>query len=215
MRTAIIVSLLALGMVSTPAWGKEPPQPSFAPQRPFAECVADAQSLLALSFEDFDQGVQPVAGGPREEWGWRPIARQPGCETAAADLISQWRARHGEELPAMLRSFMAFHEAQVRAGGGDHAAAIALIEESAQGSFGDEAWQAYVAALLAFLQHDREALLAARERLLAVPEPDNWAERQRQFREEAGQEMAWPRNIEATDTLVACFGKAYPLWGKC
>lgn len=215
MRAVFIASLLAISMVSTPLEGEELPQSSFAPQKPFAECVAEPESLLAMSFQEFDQGVRPVEVGPREEWGWRPLARQAGCETAVADLIAQWRARHGEDLPQVLRSFMAFHEGQVRAGGGDYDAAIALIEEGAQGSFTDEAGQAYVAALLAFLRHDREALLAARERLLAVPEPDNWAETQRLYREQAGQEMAWPRNIEPTNTLVACFGKPYPLWGEC
>ncbi len=65
---------------------------------------------------------------------------------------------------------------------------------------------------LAFLRHDRVALHAARERLVAVPEPANWAEQQRLFREQTGQEMRWPRNIEATDMLLACFGKPYPLW---
>ena len=187
----------------------------FAPQKPFAECVADPESYLALSFQEFDQGVRPVADGPRQEWGWREIARRPGCETAAADLVARWRERHAASLHPFERSFSAFHEGQIRAGGGDYAAAIPLIEEGARHAFTDPAGQAYVAAILAFLRSDRPALLAAREQLLAVPEPPDWPEKQRQYRELAGQEMKWPRNIEATDTLVRCFGKTYPLWGDC
>lgn len=164
-----------------------------------------------MSFEDFDQGIQPVADGPRKESGWREIANQEGCETAVAILISQWRDRHGASLNPFLQSFIAFHEGQLRAAGGDYSAAIPLIE-AGRGAFSDAAGQAYVDAILAFLRSDRDALIAARERLLAVPEPPNWPEMQRAYKEQAGQEMKWPRNIEATDTLVRCFGKPY---GEC
>lgn len=186
----------------------------FAPQKPYSECVKDPESYLALSFEDFDQGVQPVADGPRQEWGWREIARQKGCETAAAILISKWRARHGASLDRYRQSFMAFHEGQVRAGGGDYASAIPLIE-AGRYAFSGPAGQAYVDAVLAFLRSDRDALIAARERLLAVPEPPNWPEMQRRYKEKAGQDMKWPLNIEATDMLVRCFGQPYPVFGEC
>lgn len=186
----------------------------FAPQKPYAECVVDPERYLALSQRDFDQGVRPVADGPRQEWGWREIARRPGCETAAAILVSEWRQRHDAELTPRDHSFMAFHEGQLRAGGGDNAAAIPLIEEGRL-SFAGPVGEAYVDAILAFLRSDRPALLAARERLLAVPEPPTWPEMQRRFKEQAGQDMRWPLNIEPTDTLVRCFGRPYPLWGEC
>ncbi|WP_305097724.1 hypothetical protein [Croceibacterium aestuarii] len=167
-----------------------------------------------MSYQDFDQGVQPVADEPRKEWGWREIAKQEGCETAVAILISQWRERHDASLNPFVRSFLAFHEGQFRAAGGDYSGAIPLIEEG-RGAFGDAAGQAYVDAIIAFLRSDRHALIAARERLLAVPEPSNWPELQRRFKEEAGQDMKWPRNIEATDVLVECFGKPYSALGEC
>ena len=187
---------------------------TLAPQKPFSECVNEPESYLTQSYRDFDQGIRPVAGGPRQEWGWREIATQQGCETAVADLISQWLNRNGATLDARQRSFMAFHEGQFRAGGGDYAAAIPLIE-AGRLSFGSAAGQAYVDANLAFLRSDLDALLAARERLLALPEPANWPETQRRFREETGQEMKWPLNIEATERLVRCFGKPYPVLGEC
>jgi hypothetical protein len=186
----------------------------FAPQKPYSKCVKDSDSYLAMSFKDFDQGVPPVAGGSRQEWGWRAIARQEGCETAAAILIFHWRHRHNASLNRFQQSFMAFHEGQVRAGGGDYPGAIPLIE-AGRYAFSDAAGQAYVDAILSFIRSDRDALIAARERLLAVPEPADWPEFQRAVKEQAGQDMKWPRNIEATDTLVRCFGKPYPLFGEC
>ncbi len=186
----------------------------FAPQKPFSECVKDPESYLAMSFQEFDQGIQPVDGGPRREWGWRPIAKQEGCETAVADLMAQWRERHAASLDSHARSFMSFHEGQFRAGGGDYARAIPLIE-AGRVAFNGAAGEAYVDAIVAFLRSDHDALIAARERLLAVPEPPNWPEMQRRYKEEFDQDMKWPVNIEATDMLVRCFGKPYPVLGKC
>lgn len=186
----------------------------FAPQKSYAECVPDPDRYLAMSFEEFDQGVQPLADGPRIETGWREIARREGCETAVADLISQWRERHGTGLHPAMQSMLAIHEGQFRASGGDYAGAIPLIE-AGRAAFQGAAGQAYIDAVVAFLRSDRDALIAARERLLAVPEPANWPETQRAYKEQAGQDMKWPLNIEATDTLVRCFGKPYDPFGEC
>lgn len=222
MQRSLVLSLLLLCMPAAPALADDPVLPAKdsspsrgpAPQKPYSECVKEPDSYLALSFEEFDQGVRPVAGGARQEWGWREVARQEGCETAAAMLISQWRDRHGASLNPFQKSFSAFHEGQLRAGGGDNAGAIPLIEEGRL-FFSDTAGQAYVDAMVAFLRSDRDALIAARERLLALPEPPDWPEFQRRVKEQAGQDMKWPRNIEVTDTLVRCFGKAYPVFGEC
>ena len=212
-----------VGLATVFAWATMAPASAQVPakasssgtaQKSYSECVQDPERYLAMSFQDFDQGIQPVAGAPRKEWGWREVANQGGCETAAAILISQWRERHGASLNPFLQSFIAFHEGQLRATGGDYTAAIPLIE-AGRGFFSDAAGQAYVDAILAFLRSDRGALLAARERLLAVPEPPNWPELQRAFKEQAGQEMKWPRNIEATETLVRCFGRPYSALGEC
>jgi hypothetical protein len=211
----LMFMLILLSIPVSSALAEEDEAPTtFPTQKSYAECVEDPESLLALSFQDFDQGVTPVEGGPREESGWRTIGRQKGCETATADLISQWRVRHNEELQPYFRSFMALHEGQLRAGGGDYSAAIPLIEKGRR-AFSGAAGEAYMDALLAFLQSDYDALIAARERLLAVPEPANWPDQQRRFREQAGQEMEWPVNIEATNKLVSCFGKPYPVFGEC
>ena len=167
MRLVGLATVLAWATMA-PASAQVPAKASSsgtAPQKSYSECVQDPESYLAMSFEDFDQGIQPVADGPRKESGWREIANQEGCETAVAILISQWRDRHGASLNPFLQSFIAFHEGQLRAAGGDYSAAIPLIE-AGRGAFSDAAGQAYVDAILAFLRSDRDALLAARERLL-------------------------------------------------
>ena len=209
-RSLLILSLLVLCGVGGVAQAQDAP----APQKSYAECIADPESYLALSYQEFDQGVRPAADGSRQESGWREIDNQEGCHTAAAMLISEWRERHGASLNPFLRSSVAFHEGQLRAAGGDFSAAIPLIE-AGRIAFGDPAGQAYVDAMLAFLRSDRDALIAARERLLAVPEPANWPEMQRAFKEQAGVDLKWPRNIEATDALVRCFGKPYASLGEC
>src|SRR5690606_25187167 len=112
------------------------------------------------------------------------------------------------------RSFIAFHEGQLRASGGDYAGALPLIE-AGRVAFGDAAGQAYVDALVAFLRSDRDALVPARERLLAVPEPAHRPVRQRTSREQAGHEVRGPGKIEASDRLLQCVGKPYSALDEC
>jgi hypothetical protein len=215
MRVVGLASLLAWAAI-IPAAAQAPANASssgLAAQKPYPECVPDPESYLALSYQDFDQGVRPLADGSRQEAGWREINNQEGCQAAAAMLISQWRERHGATLEPVMQSFMAFHEGQIRAGAGDYSGAIPLIE-AGRGMFNNAAGQAYVDAIVAFLRSDRDALIAARERLLAVPAPDNWPEIQRKYKEQFGQDMKWPENIEATDALVRCFGKPYSSAGS-
>lgn len=197
-----VVSTVCIGLaVSATAQGVSPP---IKTQRGFAECVADPAPYLALDWKNFDQGVS--ADG--KEWGWREISNKPNCETAAADLIALWMQGKGSSLSASTRLFMTFHEGQVRAMGGDFKRGADMIEA------GREAWpkpegQAYVDAILAFLHNDRAGLMAARERLMAVPPPANWARTQQLFQEQAGFTPAWPQNIESVDKLITCWGKGY------
>ena len=180
-------------------------------QRPFSECVAKPEEYLALGYRDFDQGVKADPhGAERREWGWREVAARPGCETATAYLIAMWRTQHATEIDVNTREFLKFHEGQIRASAGDYAGAIPLIMSGYNRTPVQPEWTAYVDAILAFLKSDEPGLLAARDRLLKVPEPANWPKLQQLFREQAGQEMRWPMNIEATDMLLSCFGKGYP-----
>ncbi|MBI1359793.1 MAG: hypothetical protein GC155_05845 [Alphaproteobacteria bacterium] len=180
-----------------------------APQKSFAECVPDPAPYLALDWRNFDQGAKPDSdGGLRKEWGWRDISKKPGCTAATAELMERWSKQHASELNPSLRNWMTFHTAQLWAASGNRARAIPMIESTYRTDDKPE-WTAYLDATLAFLRNDRPGLLAARERLLALPQPADWAKTQAAYRA-AGQEMKWPQNIEAVDQLVACFGHTYP-----
>ena len=69
---------------------------------------------------------------------------------------------------------------------------------------------------VAFLNGDRAGLEAARARLAATPEPDNWAEVTASFREKYNVQIKWPMNLDVLDGLIACFGKSYDeAYGDC
>lgn len=179
-------------------------QPQVKAQKTFDACVDDPAPYLAMDWQTFDQGVAPDG----REWGWREIESQSGCETAAADLIAMWMKANGGTLSRKQKLFMIFHEGQVRAMGGDFVKGAEMIEA------GRTFWEkpegaAYVDAILAFLRGDLAGLTAARDRLLAVSEPPDFAQTQKVFLEQVGWEPQWPMNIEAVDKLVACWGRGY------
>lgn len=64
-------------------------------------------------------------------------------------------------------------------------------------------------ANIAFLRRDRAALVAARDRMIAVPEPDAYRALQDVLEERTGQRMAWPLNIESVERMIACFDHRY------
>jgi hypothetical protein len=199
-----LVAALAIGCAVWLHVAAAQPAPPLKVQNSFAQCVADAEPYLALDYRNFDQGVS--ADG--KEWGWREISNKPGCETAAADLIALWMQRHGSELNDRTRLFMSFHEGQVRAMGGQFKRGAAMIE-AGRGAWPSPEGAAYVDAILAFLRYDRPGLMAARERLMAVPEPKSWARMQEAFMKQVGRVPLWPQNIESVDKMLECFGKGY------
>lgn len=174
-------------------------------QRTFADCVADPAPYLGLDWENFDQGAAPDG----RVWGWREVAAKPGCETAAATLVAMWTRRKGAELDEATQLMMRFHEGQIRAMGGDYVQAAALIEGARADWDRKPEGAAYVDATLAFLRGDRPAFMAARERMMAVPEPPDFANLQKLYREQAGFEPKWPMYIETVDKMSACWGKGY------
>jgi len=95
-------------------------------------CEYDQQALLALDEKAFDQDWSGRGGG------WRAIARTPGCELAAADLLAAYQAEHPSS-----SSILAWHEGQVRASAGQYERAIPLLESArkttAQGALGTSA----------------------------------------------------------------------------
>jgi hypothetical protein len=200
-RVRSSLGLLGIAIVSATACAQVPVKT----QKTFAECLADPTPYLAMDWENFDQG----AASDGRVWGWREIAAKPGCETAAADLVAIWVEQKGPALDEATRLLMSFHEGQIRAMGGDYVKAAALIEAGRAEWDDKPEGAAYVDATLAFLRGDRPGLKAARERMMAVPEPPDFVDLQKQYREQAGFEPKWPMYIETVDKMIACWGKGY------
>jgi len=193
-RIFLIIALCLLGASCTTA-------------RVSGRCGYDKNAMLSLGEDAFDQDLSNGGGG------WRKVGNTPGCELAAADLIAAYRAEH----PAS-NSILAWHEGQMRASAGQSERAIPLLRAARKDPAKDPAgWNAYVDATLAFLEHDKTALLQARQRLAAVPYPSDsgmppLVNGTIEFQAEGGRpamKMRWPPNIDVVDGLVACFDKPY------
>lgn len=148
--------------------------------------------MFGLSADAFDQDLQG---------GWRELAARPGCKADAADLISRYRQRQEARITSLY-----WHEGQLRAELDQRERAIAAFEKSRHKDKPPE-WDAYVDATIAFLKHDKPALLAARERLATMPRPpdDQWAD----INGKPLPPPSWPPNLDVVDGLIACFGKGY------
>jgi hypothetical protein len=167
-------------------------------------CESVARSTLELNERSFDQD---------ERQGWRPLAR-PGCFVAAADLIAAWRQRHPEHGPMLY-----FHEAQMRAAGGQYAAAAPLFAKARSGPNEwriDTGWNHYIDASIAFVRRDLPALRSARATLASLPIPAEQPGVAEAAKAEPRPE-SWPPNIDVVDGLIRCFEKGYAdaLQGGC
>jgi len=149
-------------------------------------CQVDRRAMLALGMDAFDQDMQG---------GWRPLAERPGCESAAADLIREYRDFLQDRIPILY-----WHEGQLRANLGQNEEAARLMDRTRRAS-GDERaawWNPYVDGTIAFLRGDRAALIAARARLAAAPRSADMP-----------ADRAWPPNLAVLDGLITCFGRPY------
>ncbi len=167
-----------------------------APTQP---CAFDAQKMMSLSLAEFDQDMNG---------GWRAIARVPSCRKAAADLIRRYRKKHGAT------PILYWHLGQLRAEVGQKDRAIRLFDLSRKPMEADPiGWNHYVDATIAFMRRDRPALLAARQRLAAIPKLEGFNPVS-----PSGQpiNMTWPPNLNVVDGLIACFGRGYEeAYGRC
>ncbi|MCR9193629.1 MAG: hypothetical protein NXH88_02800 [Hyphomonas sp.] len=144
--------------------------------------------------------------------GWRPIADKSGCKLIAADLISEYSStRLGIENVHDRRS-LAWHEGQLRAAAGQTDKALplfALAHREKIDNNADVAWNLYVAATIAFLERDRDALDDAHRKLSALPEPDFWASAVERTVEKYGFTPVWPSNLNVVEAFQRCFEKTY------
>lgn len=195
----IVAAFLVAGCASSPARDN---------------CSYDRKALLSLDEQAFDQDLTSGGGG------WRKLSRTPGCELAAADLLSAYRAAH----PAA-SSLLAWHEGQVRASANQYSMAIPLLASHRKDPSNDWAgWNHYVDATVAFLKGDKGALLRARDRLADVLYPNDadmppFKDGHMEIPVQEGQppiRVRWPPNIDVVDGLVKCFGKPYSeAYGAC
>jgi len=162
-----------------------------------AECPEADAGMLALPLHDFDQ----------TEHGWRSLDGE-GCERLAAEAIRRYREVNAEALGAHADTLL-WHEAQLRAAAGETEAAIGLMLRSREQE--SDATQPYTDATIAFLRRDREALLAARERLVSLPVPETFARAAARYAETYPDlpPLNWPLNLDVVDGLIACFDQPY------
>jgi hypothetical protein len=196
-RTIILAILAALAASGAlPATAQTP----VTPQKPSADCLPGPGKYMNLTPEQFDQTLGK---------GWREIGDRPGCELAAADLIAFYRKNRVEAWEASLN----WHEAQLRAASGQTAQALELFrkEVAYEASVHDDADRLYGEATIAFLEHDREALMAKRAELAALPKPDGFEIGIAKFKEKYPERPppVWPTNLDTVDGLIHCFDKPY------
>lgn len=173
------------------------------------QCVYDENAMLNLDPNTFDQD---------ESVGFRLLGNRRECRIAAADVIAVYIKKHHLELARnwQIPSFK-WHEATMRALGGDSKGAIRLMKQSIKPEVGPPEftgwtefalpWNQYVRATIAFLNHDRAALQRAREQLAKAPMPAEFAKIDTS--QTGGVLPPWPQNLDVVDGLIACFGKPY------
>jgi len=171
---------------------------AFLGQAAPTECRQPDAAMLALPLHEFDQ--TPA--------GWRSLDAE-GCEAVGADAIARYRDINREALAGEETGTLVWHEGQLRAAAGQTDAAIVLMLEGRDEE--SDAIQPYVDASVAFLRQDREALLAARARLLALPVPDYFAAAAERYRVNYPDHppLAWPLNLDKVNGFIACFDRPY------
>ena len=184
MNTALhpgkLIPLLFVGSLFLGAWAWASPELGSSITEPAFMCVFDRAKLLALDEHSFDQDMNG---------GWRAVAQNEECTEVAADLIREYRETRG-----FLSTILYWHEGQLRATAGSTDEAIRLFEKSrkAEDAFG---WNLYVDASIAFLRHDKPALLAAREALARLPRPKDFDPRDAQGKV---VDISWPPNLSVS-----------------
>jgi len=153
--------------------------------------------MLAMSFDAFDQGTG----------GWRSLENSLACSDYAADVLAEYRSRHGLGIGPANASLLMWHEAQVLAAQGDSSRSVNLMKRAAYP--GEPQWQQlYRQGSIAFLEGDLARLHAARDRLSRLPRDPSLIVAE-------GEEVAWPPNLDVLEGLISCFGKPYSVAYAC
>ncbi|QTC86940.1 hypothetical protein [Brevundimonas pondensis] len=170
-------------------------------------CPHDRAALLALSPADFDQDL---------EGGWRPLGEKPECAAIAADLLAAYRKARWADLTQSELHTNYWHEGQLRAGLGQTQAATRLMMAGVNPEMSRSGFSDYALGTIAFLHQDRPGLIAARERLAALPKPADFDQAAQRFKAAYGFDLEWPANLKVLDGFIACFDRPYnEAYGSC
>lgn len=167
-------------------------------------CPYDQAAMMSQSVRDFDQTPS----------GWRSVAKTPGCEAGAADLIKAYRrANWAAHRPAEIHTSY-WHEGQMRAAAGQDRAAIPLLMAGVN-PYPLQGDDLYAQGTIAFLNRDRRGLEEPRARLAALPPPEDWNQMQMAAATHS-VEISWPPNLDVLDRLLTCFDQPYrEAYGAC
>ena len=178
---------------------------STAAPAPATDCKYDEAALVVLPFEAFDQDLSG---------GWRTLGYKR-CNAEAADALRAYRLKH-QPLTEGQRAILNWHEGQVRAEAGDYTRAIPLlmkgVNDQGEDQLFNRAFIEYALGTVAFLEHDKPALLSARARLAAIPKPTDWGDGTRTAvvnGKTVSFKSNWPANLNVLDGLIVCFDKSY------
>lgn len=163
-------------------------------------CMHDRSALLAMPPDRFD-GKEVVS--------WRTLSRNSACLEIAADLLREYREANRGRLDVNQLHLNYWHEGQLRAGLGQKSLAVHLLMAGVNPAVTMDGFADYALGTVAFVNGDRQALLAARDRLAATPQPPGWAQAVEDYRQQFGREIVWPMNLDVLDGLIACFDKPY------
>lgn len=165
-------------------------------------CKEIDEAMMVMSLEEFDQSDN----------GWRSLDA-PGCEAVIADGIERYRDRNPDTLKE--HRVLIWHEAQLRASAGQTDEAIELMRLTRESD--GPAIRPYTDATIAFLQHDYAALLAARDELIALPEPEYFREAAARFAASYPDQppLVWPLNLPVVQGLINCFDRPYAEAYEC
>jgi len=161
-------------------------------------CVPDKFQFLRLDIETFE--------GDKKK-GWRSVSDEDGCKLTAAALLNEYRTI----LLAQQIDSLMWHEAQLRAAGGETKQAIFLFSQTRRSDGPNDTNVLYRDATIAFLKQDRKSLLLGRAKLAALPVPQKFANAVERFKQKYPDYPApvWPPNLDVVDGFIACFDKPY------
>ena len=142
----------------------------------------------------------------------RDVTKLLLAQADACDHLLRREILDEDRPPLPLRS----HEGQLRAGLGQTEAATRLMMAGVNPEMSRSGFSDYALGTIAFLHQDRPGLMAARERLAALPKPAGFDQAAERYKATYGFDLEWPVNLKILDGFIACFDRPYDeAYGSC